>query len=384
MAENVLFLCSLTADSGSGVRFWNMARCAAAAGMKVTFLERRRPGAAPPPVENLVRLATPEQGPLPLCILRSLRAGLRLAKSRPWDAVWALKPLPNSVLPALAAGRRGARLLLDVDDLDFEYYPAGLSRALVRRCFLRYPARFAAVSYHVAPLAEYLRQNAGVRPQALRQVPQGVDFDLFDAPALPLPPDVRDFTARCRVLAYMASLGITSDAEDVLPQLAGLLRVHPDWGLLVIGHGVKQDRFRQIIAEAGVGERTLFPGYIPHEQVPSVLRACRAGLHYLRPGGANRYRAVMKIREYLAAGLPVAANASGDAAEFAPFLGLAEDLASLGREVEAAMAGRADQQAAEGAAHVRRLLDWRRLAPGIVSLLHGDLSRDPRTGAAEG
>ena len=372
MAENVLFLCSLTADSGSGVRFWNMARCAASAGMNVTLLERRRPGGAALPAGNLVRLATQEKGPLPLCILRSLRAGLRLAKSRPWDAVWALKPLPNSVLPALAAGRRGARLLLDVDDLDFEYYPPGLSRSLVRSCFRRYPARFATVSYHVGPLAEYLRQDAGVRPEALHRVPQGVDFDLFDAPAAPLPPDVRDFTARYRTLVYMASLGITSDAEDALPLLTRLLHAHPDWGLLVLGHGLKQDHFRQIVTEAGAGDRSLFPGYLPHEQVPSVLRACRAGLHYLRPGGANRYRAIMKIREYLAAGLPVAANDSGDATEFAPFLCLAEDLSSLGEKVEEAMSGRADGKGADGAAHVRRAFDWRHLSHGIVSLLRPD------------
>jgi len=41
LGKNLLFLSSLTADSGSGIRFWNMARTLADSGWPVTFLERK-------------------------------------------------------------------------------------------------------------------------------------------------------------------------------------------------------------------------------------------------------------------------------------------------------------------------------------------------------
>lgn len=365
----VLFLSSLTSDSGSGIRFWNMARCVARSGAAVTFLERLRPGQPPRVEAGIDYRFTPERGPLPRAVLRSLRDGLRLAGDRPWDAVYALKPLPNAAIPALRARRRGARAALDVDDLDFEYYPPGLVRTLVRRGFKTWPRRFDTVSYHVEPLRDYLAGDARVPGDRLLPVPQGIDLDVFDAPHSPLPSEVEAFTGRWRTIVYMASLGITSDAEDLLPLFRQALRTHPDWGFLLLGHGVKLEAFREQVAASGAPDRVLFAGHVPHATVPAVLAACRAGVHYLRPGGANRYRSVMKVREYLAAGLPVVANPSGDAADFAAFVGIAEDTAAYLPALEEALSGAFDARTLQGKDHVRRTLGWDRLGPAVLRAL---------------
>jgi glycosyltransferase involved in cell wall biosynthesis len=281
--------------------------------------------------------------------------------------VYALKPMPNSVLPALAAARGGARIVLDVDDLDFEYYPPGLRRRLVRGWFRRWPRRFDAVSYHVAPLREYLESEAGVPSERLRRIPQGVDLDVFTAPAAPLPPDIAAFTQGRAVIVYMASLGITSDFEDALPVLGRILDRHPEWGLLVLGHGVRLAEFQE--RAAGRGDRILFAGYVDHAAVPAVLGACRAGFHYLRPGGANRYRAIMKIREYLAAGLPVVANPSADAAEFGDYISLAEGEDEMERALAAAVGGGTSVRTAAGRRFAAETLAWSRIAPDILDIL---------------
>lgn len=304
---------------------------------------------------------------LAAAVLRATRQGQRIARSRPWRAVYALKPMPNSVLPALAAARGGARIVLDVDDLDFEYYPPGLQRRLVRRGFRRWPRRFDAVSYHAAPLHQYLEAEAGVAPERLRRIPQGVDLDVFAAPPTPLPPEIARFTGCRATIVYMASLGITSDFGDVLPVLGRILARRPDWGLLVLGHGVRLAEYRE--QAAVLGDRIHFAGYIDHAAVPAILRACRAGFHYLRPEGANRYRAVMKIREYLAAGLPVVANPSADTGDFAAFIALAEDEAGWERALAAAVAGEAAARTTAGQRHVSETLAWSRLAPDILDIL---------------
>ena len=244
----LLFLSALTTDSGSGVRFWNMARVVADAGWPVTFLERRPPALPERRHPGIDYRSTPDRSGsaagLDRSILRSLREGRRLAEERPWRAVYALKPMPNSVLPALRAGRRGARIVLDVDDLDFEYYPPGPQRALVRRWFRDWPRRFDAVSYHVEPLREYLLTESGVSADRLRRIPQGVDLDVFSAPAVSLPAEIEAFTRQHETIVYMASSGITSDFEDVLPWFGRLLSRHPKWGLLVLGHGVRLAAYR--------------------------------------------------------------------------------------------------------------------------------------------
>jgi len=374
----VLFISALTSDSGSGVRFWNIARVVAEAGWPVTFVERLPAGLPPRAHPGITYAGIPETHRpsgepsalgLAVAVLRATRHGRRIARSRPWRAVYALKPMPNAVLPALTAARGGARIVLDVDDLDFEYYPSGLQRRLVRHWFRRWPRRFDAVSYHVAPLRDYLESEAGVKPERLRRIPQGVDLDVFAAPAAPLPPEIAAFTARRPTIAYMASLGITSDFGDVLPALGRILARHADWGLLVLGHGLRLDRFRQQAAALGLAERVLFAGYVDHAAVPAMLGACRSGFHYLRPEGANRYRAVMKIREYLAAGLPVVANPSADAADFSAFIALAEDETGWERALAAAISGEAAARTAAGRQCIADTLAWSRLAPDILDIL---------------
>ena len=56
----------------------------------------------------------------------------------------------------------------------------------------------------------------------------------------------------------------------------------------------------------------------------------------------------MKIREYLAAGLPVVANPSADAADFRDFIELAKGEEAIERALAAALAGERAERTASG------------------------------------
>lgn len=350
-----------------------MARVLADTGFEITFLERKSSGIPDREHPGIRYISVPEGNHLFLNITRSLLRGLMLVGSSRWRAVYALKPMPNTVLPALLARLLGITIAVDVDDLDFEYYPAGWARKIVYWSFLLAPRYFHAISYHVPPLREFLETESGIDSDKLVLLPQGIDLDVFDSSTTIIPSPIEDFTRSHPTIAYMASLGITSDLEDVLPLFRDIFEQHPDWGLLVIGHGVRLPHYRDMCRALGIGDHVLFAGYVSHRQVPTVLRHCRVGFHYLRPDGANRYRAIMKIREYLAAGLPVVANPSADIPQFAEYISVAEVPSDYEPALQAAIAGEQRDRTAAGTRFVRESLDWNKLQPQLLTVLGLDI-----------
>jgi glycosyltransferase involved in cell wall biosynthesis len=82
--------------------------------------------------------------------------------------------------------------------------------------------------------------------------------------------------------------------------------------------------------------------------MPKVMKLARAAVNYNPPENqASRYRASVKVREYLAMGLPVATNIVGsDLSPFIPFLQVIEagDIAGFAEAVERALArGRSEE-----------------------------------------
>ena len=98
---------------------------------------------------------------------------------------------------------------------------------------------------------------------------------------------------------------------DLALEAMALLRdSDPQAVLLLIGDG--QDRAR---LERRVGEMNLtnvrFTGTVSHDAMPGYLSACDAGLVLSPPRGPFHYSPV-KLREYMACGLPVIAHAVGE------------------------------------------------------------------------
>lgn len=311
---------SMNERSGSSRRFQALARELALLGHSVLYLERgspRRTEESP----GLTLRFTREARWLPATVLHATAFNSAAALFAQADVVYALKPLPNASIPALLKGLFAprAKLVLDVDDLDFGYYPDGLMSRVTRGFFRLFPPLFHLVTTHNEILRDLLVRS-GIDEARILHVAQGFDPALFREPGPQLEMWRSLGLEGFEVVVYAASLGMTSDLDVILPALIEIASAKREVKVLVLGEGEKVNGAKERVAAAGLGPRFVFPGYVEHRLVPGLLRLSRVALNYLEPTLTNRCRASLKLREYLAAGLPVVTNLLGGDRVFGPYV----------------------------------------------------------------
>jgi glycosyltransferase involved in cell wall biosynthesis len=126
------------------------------------------------------------------------------------------------------------------------------------------------------------------------------------------------------VLLYAGHLGPASDLGALLPALAPIAAERPGARLLVVGDGRDRAALEGAAARALPEEFVVFAGAVPHREVPRYFALADVALGFLRDTEANRFRASIKIREALAAGVPAVATRLPDSERLASFLRLAE------------------------------------------------------------
>lgn len=94
------------------------------------------------------------------------------------------------------------------------------------------------------------------------------------------------------------------DAVHIL-EMEGL-----DISLLLIGDGLERRAIESRAAELGL-QSVIFTGTVPYSDMPRYLNACDAGLVLSPPTGSMHYSPV-KLREYMACGIPVIAHKAGE------------------------------------------------------------------------
>ena len=317
-------LSSVEHQSGSGLRFRGIAGALARRGHDVHLLEPVPGGTEPETPPGVRRRACPRlpvrpelQSPL------WLAHGMAAARQVRPDVVYALKPLPNAWLPAAWAGRGGARVAVDFDDLDHAYYPRGPVRALVEH-FFRAAARDARdATCHNDAMRDLLTRLRGEGREPV-WVEQAVEVERFSE--LKADPQLR---ARLGlgdgpVLLYAGHLGPASDLGALLPALAPIAAERPGARLLVVGDGRARPGLEAEAARVLPAGFVVFAGAVPHREVGRYYALADVALGYLRDTEANRYRASIKIREAIAAGVPAVATRLPDSERLASFLRLAE------------------------------------------------------------
>jgi glycosyltransferase involved in cell wall biosynthesis len=300
-----LLVSALTSASGSSIRFWNIARELHERGHAVVLSERRsRTAPALHICEGVRYVPCRSTGVLPLDIAISLLSNLvLLLRHADCDVYYALKPGPNNGIPALIARLLGKRLVLDVDDLDYAYLRNGITRKAFRFIFDMLPRHFDLVTFHTPTLHDYLATTAQVPEERLHYLAQGVSPVFLKTAAA---------AQRKTTLVYVATLGITSDFEDLIPGLVKLFNEHRDITMNIAGDGRRRPEFEQMVRQAGLAGRIRFTGTIDHAALPAFISGHRIGVNYMRQSTVNRCRAILKIREYLACGLAVVCNDVGD------------------------------------------------------------------------
>jgi len=297
-------------------------------------------------------------------LVRTLVPNCWLALTGRADMAAGFKPHLNVTLPLLICKLRGMPTWIDVDDLDHAYRQGWVARAveLSQRPF---PRLFRIVSYHNARLREFLLTRMRCRQGQLLRIEQGVDSEVFGAPARAAKTsDIEQAfgLAGKRVAIYTAHLNVASDLEPVLAAWQHVVPQLPDAFLLVVGGGPLLDQYRRTVQAMRLTAQVCFTGEVPHQDVPAHVALARVALLYLSPRLASDYRCSLKLREYLAAGLPVACNDVGELKEFAQLTyQCGSDPRVFAATIVRVLRGGGDGREQAARAYAREHLDWRRI-----------------------
>jgi hypothetical protein len=110
-------------------------------------------------------------------------------------------------------------------------------------------------------------------------------------------------------------------------------------------------------------------GAVPYESLPGLLQACAVGLLPFSANDANAGRSPMKLFEYAAAGLAVAATSAFRPGGVMPSLSIAASPADFARSVGAAFELAADAAQVERGREVARAEDWNAKAAELMRLM---------------
>ncbi len=176
---------------------------------------------------------------------------------------------------------------------------------------LRQTGAVLAVS---APLAAQVIA-LGVPESHVHVVPNGVDPSRFH----PAPGDgairARLGLGRRPVIGFLGGLRPWHGIEMLPPALAALRHRFPDLHAIVVGDGPLRDQLDRDVAARGLGPHVTFAGAVPHDEVPSYVRAFDVAIAPYPATPHAFYFSPLKVFEYMACGVPVVAADLGQLRE---------------------------------------------------------------------
>jgi glycosyltransferase involved in cell wall biosynthesis len=149
----------------------------------------------------------------------------------------------------------------------------------------------------------------GVPHERVLLTPTGVDLDQFAEPPNPTPLRRRLSLEDRFVVGWVGSFRRFHALEQVVEAAATTV---PDAALLLVGDGPERARIERLTRDLGV--TAIFTGTVAHHELAAYLAAMDAAVVLARPGQPFHY-SPLKLAEYLAAGLPVVAPATGQLLE---------------------------------------------------------------------
>lgn len=288
----ILVLSSQAANTGSNLRAYYIYKHLRKAGADAHYIK--------PPLNSMPFMAD---------FLFSMFYYFFMLLNRRYDVVFIVKPYPNTVLPALLVKASGAKIIIDIDDLDHGYRPGIIS--YVTRLIQKQCNRAADLfTTHNQLLLKMIKDSGA----PVLMLPQCVDTANFN-------PGVKkcaEIASRKKIikkpfLFYMAHLNIAGYLDEILESLK-LMKT--DAVLVVAGGGPMLKQYIKKTTGSGLKDRVIFTGPVTPGEAAAKAKACDLCLVYYTDAEVNKYRASMKMREYLAMNLPVVATRTGEIASF--------------------------------------------------------------------
>jgi len=197
----------------------------------------------------------------------------RVRAQRP-DIIHAHSPVLNA-LPALRVGRRHG--IPVVYEMRASWEDAAVDHGSTREGSMRYRLSRALESHAlrradaVTTICEGLKSDIVSRGVALERVtvipnavdPQRFAFGTVADPALRAHLGLADAT----VVGFAGSFYAYEGLDLLLDAAARLLPRRPDLRVLLVGGGPQETALREQAARSGLGDRVVFAGRVPHDQV---------------------------------------------------------------------------------------------------------------------
>ncbi|MEI7640402.1 MAG: glycosyltransferase [bacterium] len=290
----ILVLSSQASNTGSALRAGYIAKYLKKAGAQVTYVR--------PPFVSL---------PFMLDFLLSLIYYFFTLTNSRYDIVFIVKPYPNTVWPALLLKKQGAKLVIDIDDLDHGYRVGFLSK-VIEKIQKTLTEKADLLTSHNDALIKILESAHPKFAAKIYKLEQGVDFEVFKAEQIDNKKIglIRQQFVGKKLLFYTAHLNIASYLDDIFEALKKI--ADKNVLLLVAGGGPLEKYYKKSARAKGLKDRVIFLGQLSRPEIATYIKTSDLCLVYYRDVLVNKYRASMKLREYLAMGKRVVAPAVGE------------------------------------------------------------------------
>jgi glycosyltransferase involved in cell wall biosynthesis len=278
------------------------------------------------------------------------------------EFVFASKALPNSCISALSRRSAKTKAILDFDDLEWSYWENNWfmknSMLASERLFVK---KFDYYTVHTIPLKNYLMKEYNIPEERILFFGQGIDYKMFSKAK----PDKNS-----KKIIYAAHLGTAAkDITEIFKVFSKVNASFPDWRLEVIGDGMFRKDFEKKAAE--LSENIVFAGYVRHEKIPEKFSQSALAVNYMADSLANKYRSSIKVREYLAAGLPTVCNEIGDVSLFSEYIESfpTGNFKAFEKTLSKVISNPRNSKALKGKEFVRKNLDWKVVAKKFLKEL---------------
>lgn len=194
------------------------------------------------------------------------------------------------------ARKRGIPLIVEVNELvnDARLRKQPLCRAIAawadRKTFAQ-----ASCIVVVSPHLKRRIVETGVPEEKVLVLPNAIDPHDYAEPADPAALVKKWKLEGQIVLGFVGWLVHWHNLEGMVDVFARLCKEQDNLRLMFVGDGLLQDDLQARANSAGIGDKLLFVGAVPHPEVPAYIRAMDVAII----PNSNAYRSPLKLFEYM-------------------------------------------------------------------------------------